>query len=59
MNIFELVQADNIKVIYEQNKNIPPYEGEMFFPNVRQKGLKFSFIKGKNTSCFSKCKLEY
>lgn len=47
MNIFELVQADNIKVIYEQSKNIPPYEGEMFFPNVRQKGLKFSFIKGK------------
>lgn len=47
MNIFELVQADNIKVSYEENKNIPPYEGEIFFPNTRQKGLKFSFIKGK------------
>lgn len=46
-NVFELVKADNIKVMWEQDENRTPYIGEAFFPNTRQKGLKFSFIKGK------------
>lgn len=47
MNIFELVKADNLKVMWESDENRAPYIGEAFFPNTRQKGLKFSFIKGK------------
>lgn len=47
MNIFELLKADNLKAIWEQDENRPTYVGEAFFPNTRQKGLKFSFIKGK------------
>ena len=47
MNIYELVKADNLKVMWEEDKNRAPYIGEAFFPNTRQKGLKFSFIKGK------------
>ena len=46
-NIFELVKAENLKAVWEGNKNRSPYVGEAFFPNTRQKGLKFSFIKGK------------
>lgn len=46
MNVFDLVRADNLKAIYEQREQ-PLYVGEAFFPNTRQRGLKFSFIKGK------------
>lgn len=46
-NIFQLVKADNIKTVWEQDKNREPYVGEAFFKNSRQRGLKFSFIKGK------------
>lgn len=45
--IFDLIKADNFKSIYEQDKNRQPYFGEQLFPNTRQRGLKFSFIKGK------------
>ena len=47
MNVFELLKADNLKAIWEQNENRNVYVGEAFFPNTRQKGLKFSFIRGK------------
>lgn len=47
MNVFELLKADNLKAIWEQNENRNIYVGEAFFPNTRQKGLKFSFIRGK------------
>ena len=46
-NIFELVKADNLRVMWESDENRAPYIGEAFFPNARQRGLKFSFIKGK------------
>lgn len=47
MKIFDLLKADNLRVMWE-NKENAIYTGEAFFPNVRQKGLRFSFIKGKN-----------
>ena len=46
-NIFELVKAENLKTMWESDNNRAPYIGEAFFPNARQKGLKFSVIKGK------------
>ena len=46
-NIFDLVKADNIKAMWESDVNRAPYVGEAFFKNTRQRGLKFSFIKGK------------
>lgn len=49
MDIFELIQANNIKTIWEKDTNRTPYVGEVFFPNTRQKGLKFTFIKGKQS----------
>lgn len=47
MNVFELVQATNIKTAWEENKNRGVYVGEAFFPNTKQIGLKFEFIKGR------------
>ena len=47
MDIFELLLADNIKVLWE-SLEVEPYIGEAFFPNERQQGLDFSFIKGKD-----------
>ena len=46
-NVFDLVKAENLKVMWESDTNRAPYIGEAFFPNKRQKGLKFGFIKGK------------
>lgn len=46
MNVFDLVRADNLKAIWEARKP-KLYVGQAFFPNKRQKGLKFSFIKGR------------
>lgn len=46
-NIFELFNAKNVRYIYEEDKNRAPYIGEALFPNVRQRGINFSFIKGK------------
>lgn len=46
MNVFDLVRAENLKAIFEGREQ-KLYVGEAFFPNVRQRGLKFSFIKGK------------
>lgn len=47
MSVFDLVRAENLKTMWEQDTNRAPYVGEAFFPNTTQKGLKFSFIKGK------------
>ena len=47
MNVFDLIKAENIKQIWEQDTNRAPYIFSAFFPNTKQKGLKFSFIKGK------------
>mgnify|MGYP004640504539 CR=1 FL=1 len=48
MNIWDLVKAEKLVTIWEASTDRPPYIGEMFFPNIRQKGLKLSFIKGKD-----------
>ena len=50
MNIFDLIKAENIKTIWEQDTNRPPYIFGAFFPNTKQRGLKFSFIKGKQNT---------
>lgn len=51
MNIFDIVTANNVKDIYEENtKDKPPFIGEAFFPATKQLGLKFSLIKGKEGS---------
>ena len=50
MNIFELVKAENLKVMWESDENRAPYPFEAFFPNTRQRGLKFSFIRGKQNT---------
>lgn len=47
MDLFELVQAETLQQIYDNDTNRPPYIGLKYFPNMRVKGLKFSFIKGK------------
>ena len=47
-NILELrVNAQNVREYYEADTNRAPYLGEVFFPTKTQKGLKFSFLKGK------------
>lgn len=47
MNIYEKFSASNIQYVYENDKNRKPYAGELLFPAIRQKGINFSFIKGK------------
>ena len=47
MNLYETFSSENIKILWEADKNRPPYMGEMFFKNNRVKGLKISFVKGK------------
>ncbi len=47
MNIFELLLAENLKVLWE-SLELEPYIGEAFFPNDSQMGLEFSFIKGRD-----------
>lgn len=46
-NLFELINSATLQEIWDNDTNRAPYMGEAFFPNIRQKGLKFSFIKGK------------
>lgn len=50
MNLYELVRANNLKAMWESDENRAPYPFEALFPNTRQKGLKFSFIKGKQNT---------
>ena len=45
--IYDLLNAENVVAVYENDTNRKPYVGEIFFPNERQRGLKFEFVKGK------------
>ncbi len=45
--IYNLLNAENVVTVYENDTNRKPYVGEIFFPNERQRGLKFEFVKGK------------
>lgn len=47
MNIFDIVTSKNIVAYWETNSNLPPYDGERFFPSKKQVGLTFEMIKGK------------
>lgn len=47
-NILEArVTAKNVREYWEADTNRSPYLGEVFFPSRTQKGLKFSYLKGK------------
>lgn len=47
-NVLELrVTAKNVREYWEADTNRAPYLGEVFFKTRTQKGLKFSFLKGK------------
>ena len=38
--IYNLLNAENVVTVYENDTNRKPYVGEIFFPNERQRGLK-------------------
>lgn len=49
MDLFELINANNVGVLWEGLQDTQEvYLGEAFFPNERQQGLEFSFIRGKD-----------
>ena len=49
MSWLDLLKADNLKLYWDNSKASEEiYIGEAFFPNERQQGLEFSFIRGKD-----------
>lgn len=47
MNIFDLVNADNVAAYWETiAQQEPPFLGETLFPNVKQVGMEMSWLKG-------------
>lgn len=49
MDLFELINAQNVQVLWDGlQEEQEVYLGEAFFPNERQEGLEFSFIRGKD-----------
>lgn len=47
MNIYDKFTAENVVYLWENDKNRPPYIGDLLFENKRVRGLKISYLKGK------------
>lgn len=48
MKIYDVFTAPAIATYWRESKNLPPFPGEIFFPNRKIPGLKFSYFKGKS-----------
>lgn len=46
-NFLETYSANTLKMMWEQDPNRQPYVDSALFPAVKQRGLKFEYIKGK------------